>query len=422
MMNEYLENFKKCDIFTPSTISKQMAQKLHKNGTLLEPSVGIGNLLDHIKIDDYEKIDIFDIKKEYIDNCPNHPKINKYLADFLKHETTDKYDNIILNPPYIKIQDLHYDYVSFIKEKWSIFKNGNIDIYYAFLFKCLELLNENGVMVAITPNSYLHNKSALKFRKYLLENKWIEEIIDFQDKHVFDNAAVYCCITIFTKKEKDVLIYNNNRIDYNNINQPNNTMHLIHCNCNTSQKTLKEICKIYNGIATLRDAVYIHDIKLYDEPCWKKIKTSTSHKYCIYPYDSNGIIIDENTFKTNNPNTYEYLLSKKKILAERDNGNKTYVTWYAYGRSQSIKVSKKEKVIYIPSLINPNDLKYTIEEPKLHVGCLCIEPINTNDIPKIIECIKNNTDYLFKNSSKKNNGWINLSTTLLYGLFLDNFI
>lgn len=417
-MNEFLETFTKCDIFTPDAISKQMAEKLHKKGTLLEPSVGIGNLLNSIVIDDYDTIDIFDIKKEYLDQCPTHPKINKHLVDFLKYETAEKYDNIILNPPYIKIQDLPGHYVSFIKEKWPILCDGNIDIYYAFLFKCLELLKDDGVMVAITPNSYLHNKSALKFRKYLLEKKWIQEIIDFQDKHVFDNAAVYCCITVFTKTDKPSLIYNGDVIDYNTIHNPSNKLCLIHYNDSSEKTTLKQICRIYNGIATLRDAVYIHDTKLYDEPCWKQIKTSTSHKYCIYPYNDDATIIDEIAFKTENPRTYNYLVDKKNILAERDRGNKTYITWYAYGRSQSIKISKKEKVIYIPTLINPNDLKYTIEEPKLHSGCLCIEPIDTNDIPRIIECIKNNTDYLFKNSSKKNNGWINLSTTLLYELCL----
>jgi adenine-specific DNA-methyltransferase len=172
-MNEFLKTFTKCDIFTPDVVSSKMSEKLHKNGTLLEPSVGTGNLLKHIAIEHYEKMDIFDIKKEYLDQCPEHPKINKYLSDFLKYETAEKYDNIILNPPYIKIQDLPSDYVSFIKEKWPILSDGNIDIYYAFLFKCLELLKPDGVMVAITPNSYLHSKSALKFRKYLLENKFI---------------------------------------------------------------------------------------------------------------------------------------------------------------------------------------------------------------------------------------------------------
>jgi hypothetical protein len=58
--NTFLETFTKCDIFTPCVVSKQMSDKLHRHGTLLEPSVGTGNLLKYIAIDDYEKVDIFD--------------------------------------------------------------------------------------------------------------------------------------------------------------------------------------------------------------------------------------------------------------------------------------------------------------------------------------------------------------------------
>ena len=242
--NAFLETFTKCDIFTPHVVSKQMADKLQKHGTLLEPSVGTGNLLQYVSIEHYEKVDVFDIKKEYLDQCPTHPKINKYLMDFLKYETAEKYDNIILNPPYIKIQDLPSHYVSFIKEKWPILSDGNIDIYYAFLFKCLELLKDDGVMVAITPNSYLHNKSALKFRKYLLEKKWIQEIIDFEDKHVFEDAAVYCCITVFTKNDKPALIYNVAVIDYTMIHNPSNKLCLIHYTDSSEKVLLKNICRI----------------------------------------------------------------------------------------------------------------------------------------------------------------------------------
>ena len=41
-------NCKKCDIFTPDNISKLMASYLKKGGSLLEPSVGTGNLLKFI--------------------------------------------------------------------------------------------------------------------------------------------------------------------------------------------------------------------------------------------------------------------------------------------------------------------------------------------------------------------------------------
>jgi hypothetical protein len=414
----FLETFIKSDIFTPDLISKQMAAKLKPFGSVLEPSVGSGNLLKFIDKDQYDKIDVFDIKQQYLNEIPYHPKIKKHLCDFLKFETNEKYTNIILNPPYIKIQDLPYDYVSFIKSKWPILNNGNIDIYYAFLLKCLELLDDEGVMVSITPNTYLHNKSSLSFRKYLLENKIIDEIIDFKDEKVFEGASVYCCITVFRHKKKECIIYNNTPIYYNEINTTENKLKLIHLNNNgtSNSKTLKNIARIYNGIATLRDSIYIHNEKLFDEPCWRPITTSKQKKFCIYPYTDDGTILDEEIFKTNNKKTYNYLLEHKDVLAERDNGNKTYVKWYAYGRTQSLIVSKKEKVIYIPTLINPKSLSFTLDAPTLHIGCLCIEPQNVEDIDFIMETIKKNMEYIVNNSSKKNNGWINLSTTILYNL------
>ena len=43
-----LKNFIKCDVFTPNKISEIMASFLNKNGTLLEPAVGDGQLLKYI--------------------------------------------------------------------------------------------------------------------------------------------------------------------------------------------------------------------------------------------------------------------------------------------------------------------------------------------------------------------------------------
>ena len=43
-----------------------------------------------------------------------------------------------------------------MKKKFNILKNGLVDIYYAFILKCLKLLKNDGVMVSITPNSYFY--------------------------------------------------------------------------------------------------------------------------------------------------------------------------------------------------------------------------------------------------------------------------
>ena len=47
--NELL-NFSRSDIFTPDRISKLMMSFLYKNGNLLEPAVGTGNLLKFVEI------------------------------------------------------------------------------------------------------------------------------------------------------------------------------------------------------------------------------------------------------------------------------------------------------------------------------------------------------------------------------------
>ena len=409
-METDLEKFIKCDIFTPDNISEIMASKLKKSGNLLEPSVGSGNLLKYIDFDDYNSIDIYELKNEYMNKIKNKSNLHKYNCDFIKEDISVLYDNIIMNPPYIKMQDLSILYRNFLKETFNILKVGIIDIYYAFIIKCLRLLKDDGIMVAITPNSYLYNKSSLKLRKYLFDNKFVKEIIDFNDKKVFKKASVYCCITIFTKSNKEHIIYNDKQILYTDIVKNYSLFNLT----NNDSVKLKSICKIKNGIATLRDKIYIHNEKLYDEPCWKKITNGNTDRYIIYPY-SNGNIIKEDLFKENNPLTYEYLLSNQEELSKRDKGKKKYPMWYSYGRTQSIKYNEK-KCIYIPCFCDPEKLEDNIfiKENILHSSCLCIIPNNEEDIQKIINCLINNIEFIKQNSSKRSGGWISMSSRILY--------
>ena len=414
-IDETLLNFSNCDIFTPDNISQKMSLYLYKEGNLLEPSVGDGQLLKFINTDDYENIDVYDIKSEYLDKIENKDNINKYLEDFLIKEITIKYKNIILNPPYIKIQNLSDKYRKHIKQNWKLL-NGNVDIYYAFLLKCIELLDDDGIMISITPNSYLYNKGSLKLREYLIENKLIKEIIDFKSDQVFSEVKTYCCITIFSKENKENLIYNDKEIKYTEIDKKEYNIFTINKENKTNQtiKTLNDICIIRNGIATLRDKIYIHDNKLYDEPCWEEITNGKDNKWCIYPYDKNTKIIEEEEFKTTNPLTYTYLEKHKEELSKRDKGNKKYPKWYSYGRTQSLKVSAKENMMYIPTLADPENIRYKIEKSKLFVGCLGLEiKDDKHTLEEIKEFFEKNKQFMIDNSSKRNGGWITLSTRIL---------
>lgn len=409
-----LQKFIKCDVFTPDDVGKLMVSKLHKYGNLLEPSVGCGNLLKHIDYDAYDNIDVYEIKKEYMDQIPYHNNIHKHHGDFIKSNIETQYDNIVMNPPFIKMQDLSVNYRKYIKENFNVINNGIVDIYYAFIFKTIQLLKDDGILVAITPNSYLYNKSSRKLRKYLFENRFVKEIIDFEDKKVFPNVSVYCCITVFTKRANKFIVYNDKTILYDKINK---NYSLFDFSNNENQK-LSDICKIRNGIATLRDKIYIHDDKMYDEPCWRKIICNNKERYIIYPYIY-GVILEEADFCNENPYTYAYLTSQKDELAKRDKGNKKYPKWYSYGRTQSLKCTNK-KCIYIPCFLNPEtiDKNIMVHQNILHSGCLCIEPIDEKDIDKIIECLIKNKTYLIQNSAKRSGGWISLSSRVLYNLNL----
>ena len=52
------------------------------------------------------------------------------------------------------------------------------------------------------------NTKMSKSHKYLIDNHYIKEIIDFKEKKVFKGISVYCCITVFTKSKKEYITYN----------------------------------------------------------------------------------------------------------------------------------------------------------------------------------------------------------------------
>ena len=80
--------------------------------------------------------------------------------------------------------------------------------------------------------------------------------------------------------------------------------------------TLQSIAKCRNGIATLRDKVFVHIEKVYDEPCWQKVYCGNNFKWIICPYDNGGVLLEETIFKTYNPLSYAFLETNKIELVQ----------------------------------------------------------------------------------------------------------
>jgi hypothetical protein len=376
--------------------------------------VGVGNLL--VDLERFTQIDVFDTEQSYLDNIDPSSKIMKRCDDFLTWNFDTKYDNIIMNPPYIKIQDLSSEYRIFLKNAFPLLR-GNFDIFLAFILKSLELLEDDGICVSINPSSILYNNSSKPVMEYLIKNRYIKEIIDFGSVKIFDNINVYCCIMVFDKSDKKSIIYssgsggNTEEINYVGLS---NSIFLTHDLNLTIEPHIKNI----SGIATLCDKVYIHSKKLFDEPCWKPIfKVSKNTFYwIIFPYRDNKII-EETEFRLENEETWKFLNENRDVLSKRDKGKKKYETWYAYGRKQGIK-EYNEECIFIPTMGNIDFPIYIGEFVLFYsgIGLLSSHGDEEGSILSLAE-IKNNIDkpynrqLLFTISSKRGSDWMNISSS-----------
>lgn len=391
------------DVFTPPDICQQMISYFPKKiKRLLEPSVGTGNLLSSM-IGKYEIADVYDINQSYLDKIPQRDNINKYCKNFLTEKIDVQYDGIIMNPPYLRYQEMDKELRNIVRNISSLSNTGNIDLYISFIVKCIDLLSPNGILVAVIPTTWMYNKSCEKFRNFIFSNHYVHTIHDYGHTKIFPKIDVYCCILVLDKSEKMSYTKNNSVIKYE-------TLQL---NSLINKDVLSSISTIQNGIATLCDSVFIHDTKLFDEPCWKPIlKVSKNRiRYIIFPYENSGNILAENIFQELNPNTYSYMYENKKRLENRDRGNKKYEAWYAYGRRQGLNVPTESHSVYVSTLCNPKHISF-IKETMLFYSGIRIVPTEST-CEKISGILLSNTDLIISKCSKRSNGWINITTSSL---------
>ncbi len=111
------------------------------------------------------------------------------------------FDAVIGNPPYLGGREWKEEngnaYEYFIK-KYKV-AEYQFDIYTLFWEAGIELLNEEGVIGLITPNTWLNNQSNKKLRTFILENSFIQNIVDYSKVKVFEQVTVLPIVSILQK-------------------------------------------------------------------------------------------------------------------------------------------------------------------------------------------------------------------------------
>ncbi|WP_031542696.1 Eco57I restriction-modification methylase domain-containing protein [Mesoplasma photuris] len=347
----------------------------------------------------------------------------------------NSFDYVFGNPPYIRIQNISEKDRKIIKNKFCFVKKGNIDSYLVFFEIGIKILNEKGILGYITPNSYLRNRSAFEFKRYLLENNLLTKIIDFDHTQIFEGVTSYTAITMISKnKGKDQKFIYKNMSPYRkaefNLNSKNlNWDEKWIFGLNNKGKTrMDEIVDIKYGIATLRDKIFIanglksdgeytkfNNFEIESSIIKKIVKgtKNSENKIVIFPYEIINKVyvkIPESKFKKHYPKAYKYLLSNKKELLIRDIDSNS--DWYLFGRSQGIKNMNNKKIVINNMIKDKLDFSILNDDEIVYSGIFLTVKDNTKNINEILEILKSDkiVDYLKKIGKPQRGEYVSFSS------------
>jgi adenine-specific DNA-methyltransferase len=308
-----------------SLLSKVYEFIQNKPKKILEPSLGMGHLVDYVLKQDnsiYFKMIEIDSSLDHLECIQRKDVI---YTNFLHYDEKEKYTTIIGNPPYVKK------------------KGGNM--YIQFIDKCIDLLKDNGELIFIIPSNFFKMTSSSKTIKKMMKHGYISDIYHPHDEYLFKDASIDILIFRYVKSQHNIkkIRYNN---DYKYVFHQNGIVTFE----NESQKNcikLKDYFDVYVGMASGCEQVLKNNLFGNHELLIEKDKIE---KYIII-----------NDFDNQNEDLKDYLNSYKKLLKLRRIRNIDDNNWYEFGllRNKSkIDLLKGKSAIYMYSLTRKEQVSF----------------------------------------------------------------
>lgn len=113
-------------------------------------------------------------------------------------ENKNKYHLILANPPFDYLEK-KCEYSSLFDEMNFSYETSRLEI--EMLFANLIMLNDNGVLLIIMPNTFVIGQKYLKIRKFLAQNYSIKKIF-FLPEDTFGTTNISSCALIIKKEDR----------------------------------------------------------------------------------------------------------------------------------------------------------------------------------------------------------------------------
>lgn len=199
--------------FTISVIADFMVSMIShsKDSNVLEPSCGKGIFLDKLIEHGFRNISAYEID-ETLGTKYDFVK----FTSFLSVPTTEQYDVVIGNPPYIRWRNIEpaLKYELETNELWNKYFNSLCDYLFIFILKSIEHLRENGELIFICTEYWMNTTHSISLRNYMCEHGYIEEIYHFKETTLFEKVTASFVIFKFVKtkyRKNKISLYKYNK-------------------------------------------------------------------------------------------------------------------------------------------------------------------------------------------------------------------
>ncbi|MBY6293884.1 N-6 DNA methylase [Nanohaloarchaea archaeon H01] len=116
------------------------------------------------------------------------------------------FDVLVGNPPYIKYKKIDSSTKELLGELYET-PYFEYDIAVPFTERSQDLINQKGKLGFIMTKQWLKSRYGEKLKDKLIEERSVEELIDFTDQQVFKGVTTYTIIVILNKQENEEIRY-----------------------------------------------------------------------------------------------------------------------------------------------------------------------------------------------------------------------
>jgi len=303
------------------------------------------------------------------------------------------FDAVIGNPPYVFTRDVEFGttvknyykthYLNNIAKTSKSRENqtGKVNLYGIFIVKGVELLNKNGQMGFIIPNTVLRTTVYESVRKYLLDNTSIHKIVDLK-AGVFEGVTASTILLFLglDKEKKEILVIDNVegskeiQIDSTKVtkdlfeNNPSYSFNIfvdkgessLFNKMKKNSINLSEAVNVFNGIATYADKQGISETKKNNS--YKKLLVGKDIKR--YYHEWHGKYVEYVPAKLQRARDENIFLASEKLIMQRIGGilvtsydDEQYYTFNSVNNILS-KDGSKYSLKFIMALLNSNLFRF----------------------------------------------------------------